>query len=334
MTVCGLFASARFTMATLSGALGYFPYALMEPILALRLTDFNLSEVQIGIFFAIWPSLFLTSSIISRHLPNSVDKRVTLMLSAFLSGMIFFFVGPSAIVSIKESLIIMGIGQSLVGMFCGFMYSQSLSEMISAAKQVYPNCKDDREIEKLALKIQIVSIGISMILASVFGAFVTGAVGFRMTTDIMVIVMSIHACLYFVLADGTTAFRSTCRSKKGRSNQLKSFKANADDNDFKKVLSCEKIEKRCRSSSGDELTPTSFQHLNAVKSKISPSPASGSGSNLETTMMGEMSMLRMQRYRQRLLSDKDGSPSPAKWGTLDCGSRNSSPERLRGQIAA
>ena len=110
MTVCGLFSSARFTMATLSGALSYFPYALMEPILALRLTDFSLSEIQIGIFFAIWPTFFLTSSIIAKYLPSRVDKRVTLMLSAFLSGMIFFFVGPSAIVSIKESLIIMGIG--------------------------------------------------------------------------------------------------------------------------------------------------------------------------------------------------------------------------------
>ena len=97
-------------MATLSGALSYFPYALMEPILALRLTDFSLSEIQIGIFFAIWPTFFLTSSIIAKYLPTRVDKRVTLMLSAFLSGMIFFFVGPSAIVSIKESLIIMGIG--------------------------------------------------------------------------------------------------------------------------------------------------------------------------------------------------------------------------------
>lgn len=44
-SVCGLFSSTRFAMATLSGALSYFPYALMEPILALRLTDFNLTSM-------------------------------------------------------------------------------------------------------------------------------------------------------------------------------------------------------------------------------------------------------------------------------------------------
>ena len=113
------------------------------------------------------------------------------------------------------------------------MYSQSLSEMISAAKQVYPSRKEDREIEQLALTIQIVSIGISMILASVFGAFVTGAVGFRMTTDIMVIVMSIHAFLYFVLADGTTAFRSICgRKNASTSSKILLLSAASNDNDF------------------------------------------------------------------------------------------------------
>lgn len=46
-----------------------------------------------------------------------------------------------------------------------------------------------------------------MVLAPIFGAFVTAAVGFRMTTDIMVLVLGSQAVLYFALADGRAAFR-------------------------------------------------------------------------------------------------------------------------------
>ena len=50
-----------------------------------------------------------------------------------------------------------------------------------------------------------------MVLAPIFGAFVTQAVGFRLTTDIMVLVLSTFALIYFAFADGKTAFRTTCR---------------------------------------------------------------------------------------------------------------------------
>ena len=82
-----------------------------------------------------------------------MDKRVPLMLSALLSGMLFFLIGPSLMVSFKESLVLMGIGQSLVGLASGFMHAPSFSEMVLAAGQVYPNQKDDPELERLALTI-------------------------------------------------------------------------------------------------------------------------------------------------------------------------------------
>jgi hypothetical protein len=99
-TIRGLFSSARFTMAAISSALSLFPFALMEPILAQRLTDLNLSTIQIGLFFAVWPSFFITSRLVAMRLPKRVDSRVTLMLSALLSGMIFVFVGPSEMASL------------------------------------------------------------------------------------------------------------------------------------------------------------------------------------------------------------------------------------------
>ena len=81
-----------------------------------------------------------------------------------------------------------------------------------------------------------------MVLAPIFGAFVTQAVGFRLTTDIMVLVLCTFALFYFVFADGKTAFRSICRRSEASS------KAQAKDDYFMKIQSddqtCENSENR------------------------------------------------------------------------------------------
>ena len=135
----------------------------------------------------------------------------------------------------------MGIGQSLVGVFSGFMLAPARSEMVSVAEELYPERKDDPEVERLTVLIQNFAIGLAMIIGPIFGAFVTGAVGFRMTTDIMVIILCFHAVFYFALADGKAAFRSTC----GRVQNISKFEAN--DNDFLKVRSDQNL----HSSSGE-----------------------------------------------------------------------------------
>ena len=51
-------------MAALSSALCYFTYSFMEPVLAARLVDFELSSLQIGLFFAIWPVFYIPASVL------------------------------------------------------------------------------------------------------------------------------------------------------------------------------------------------------------------------------------------------------------------------------
>ena len=85
----------RFTMAALSSSLCYFNYSFMEPILADRLTDFNLTSIEIGWFFAIWPIFYIPASVCVQYMPKAVGKRVTIMVSAMLTAVSFLFVGPS-----------------------------------------------------------------------------------------------------------------------------------------------------------------------------------------------------------------------------------------------
>jgi hypothetical protein len=53
----------RFLLAATSSGLVYFLCCYPEPILALRLKDFDLNAIEIGIFFAIWAIFYIPSSI-------------------------------------------------------------------------------------------------------------------------------------------------------------------------------------------------------------------------------------------------------------------------------
>ena len=71
-------------------------------------------------------------------MPRWVDKRVTIILSAFFSGVAFIFVGPSEMFNFTDSLILMGIGQALVGIFTAFMMIPGLPEMVESALIYFP----------------------------------------------------------------------------------------------------------------------------------------------------------------------------------------------------
>ena len=201
--------SARFTMAALSSALCYFVCTFLEPILASRLIEFNLSSMQIGLFFAIWPIFYIPSSIAIQYVPRWVDKRFTIILASFLTFVAFIFVGPSEIFNLPNSLLIMGIGQALIGIFTAFMMIPGLPEMVESTIPLYPG--QEREINDLSSGIYNSFLGFGQVIAPAYGSFVTEAIGFRMTSDIVAILCLVFAISYFFLAGGLAAFRMTCK---------------------------------------------------------------------------------------------------------------------------
>jgi hypothetical protein len=60
--------------------------------------------------FAIMPVFYLSSGILSRYMPKWVDKRVYLILSALLNTIALLLNGPSKILNIPNSPVIIAIG--------------------------------------------------------------------------------------------------------------------------------------------------------------------------------------------------------------------------------
>lgn len=94
--------------------------------------------MQIGFFFAIMPVFYIPSSIFVQYLPERTDKRATIIIACFLTSIAFVFVGPSQIFGFSDSLVLMGIGQALVGVFTAYMMIPGLPEMVESTIPLYP----------------------------------------------------------------------------------------------------------------------------------------------------------------------------------------------------
>ena len=210
MTIGKLLCTARFTMAALSSALCYFASSYLEPILAQRLLEFNLSSMQIGLFFAIWSVTYIPAALASQMIPERIDRRAVIILSSVCCAVAFIFVGPSELLGFQDSLLLMGIGQGLVGIFVALMMIPGLPEMVESSLPLYPG--QETEVNNLSSGIFNSFLGFGQVLAPTYGSFVSEAVGFRLTADIVAITCLVFAVVYFAIAGGPEAFKTLCSS--------------------------------------------------------------------------------------------------------------------------
>lgn len=119
-------------MAAISSGFVYFMYTFLEPILAQRLQDFNLTSLQIGAFFTIEPVFYISASLLIRFIPKRIEKRLVIMIAALLTSFGFLLVGPSYILGLPDSLLLIAFGQAITGATTAVMIIPGLSEMIDS----------------------------------------------------------------------------------------------------------------------------------------------------------------------------------------------------------
>jgi len=128
----------KFVFAGLSGTLGYFLAAFLEPVLAIRAGEFGLTQVQVGLFFMINPLIYIPTSILVQLVPSGIEKRAIIIFACFLSFFTNLFVGPSEIFSFPNTLTFAIIGQVMKGFVEPFILIPCLPEMIESVISEYP----------------------------------------------------------------------------------------------------------------------------------------------------------------------------------------------------
>jgi len=113
-----------------------------------------------------------------------------------MCGVAYIFVGPAEIFS--NSLVLMGVGQTLVGISTAFMMIPGLPEMVESTIPLFPN--QEHQVNNLSAGLYNAFLGLGMGLAPVYGASMTEVVGFRMTADVVAIICFVFAASYFLIS--------------------------------------------------------------------------------------------------------------------------------------
>ena len=110
----------------------------MEPILAARLVEKDLTVMQTGLFFGILPVLWIISCFLIQYLPKKIEKRALILFASLLSTVALLCMGPSSIPDFSDSLIVMIIGQAMFGSVYAFIMIPSLLESLEVGLQCFP----------------------------------------------------------------------------------------------------------------------------------------------------------------------------------------------------
>ena len=82
-----------------------------ESILAYRLTELNLTTIQIGIFFTIYPiSFMLYCGVLNQLISKKIDKRIIMLVASLTNFVAFSLVGPSLLLNFPDSILLMCFG--------------------------------------------------------------------------------------------------------------------------------------------------------------------------------------------------------------------------------
>ena len=165
-----------FSLAAMSCLSSQVQFTFIEPILAPRLTDFDLDEAQIGLFFVIMPVFYILSCVIMSNIPERVNKHAIMIIGFWLMGFGCLFVGPSKLLHLPDNLVTMGFGQAFNGMFYPVCLIPSLPAMIEEVEKRYPSQKDT--IENTVSGLFNSFIGLGMLIGPLMGSALTKEYGF------------------------------------------------------------------------------------------------------------------------------------------------------------
>ena len=196
----------------------YFNYGVIEPILANRLVEKNLSVMMIGVFFAIFPVFMILTSLLVRYVPKKIEKRTRLIVAFTISCFGFLCAGPSEMLKFPDSLLLMGIGQAVFGMTYAIIVVVSLPEMIEGGLERYPSQEEAVNLNCPGMYTSYMRLG--TVISPVCGSYLYSVVGFQHTTTIAAALNLAFALAYFASAGGYSAFKTTYSNYKKQDEEF------------------------------------------------------------------------------------------------------------------
>lgn len=199
----------RVLHGALTGSICYLVYCSQEPILSLRLNDYNLSQVIIGCIFGINPLTYTISTVLIPYIvPRWMEHRVTMITGLYILAISNLLIGPFFA---DKNLTSMLLGLAISGFSMGFNTIPNMPEMMIATVEAYPTCDLDHANSLLSGMLNA-GFGSGQALGPILGSLFYQLTSFRMTMNIISTMTAIYATLYLLTARGCQAYSKTCKN--------------------------------------------------------------------------------------------------------------------------
>ena len=168
-----------------------FLNSFMQPVMSLRLDDFDLNIIWVGVFFAISPITYTISNLFITCFTSRINDKLLIFIGIFVNGLSQLIIGPSPY--LPDSLALMWIGQALDGFTATFFVITCLPAMINKASERYPNQKN--EVTDVSSGIFSWMLGLGQMIGPIYGSYVTDGFGFRSCSDSVGVIMIAYSLI-------------------------------------------------------------------------------------------------------------------------------------------
>lgn len=203
ITYTELLCQRVFVCTAIAAFFSYVAYSYQEPVLAVRLMDFDLSPFWIGIFFSINAVSYVISSLVISWFTYYFKNRTLIVVGMFAAGLSQFLIGPSPF--LPDNVYIMAVGQLTLGGCIIFFLITSLPEMINDVVSIHPHQK--LEASDISSGVFNSMLGCGQMISPLYGSYVTDQIGFRWCADTIGYFLISYSFIYFVLCIGVEMFQ-------------------------------------------------------------------------------------------------------------------------------
>mmetsp|Transcript_31703 Transcript_31703/g.41994 ORF Transcript_31703/g.41994 Transcript_31703/m.41994 type:complete len:151 (+) Transcript_31703:509-961(+) len=142
-------------------------FASLEPILALRLDEYDLGQTYQGLIFGIQPLTYTLATFLTPYIvPSWFERRGALIINLFLLGTSQLFIGPFYT---DKNLIVMCVALLISGFFLGPLMILPMQEMMISTKLKYPDY-DFEHATNLLSGLMNSAVGVGQAIGPIFGA--------------------------------------------------------------------------------------------------------------------------------------------------------------------
>jgi len=215
-------------------------------VLSLRLTEFDLTPTQVGLFFAV-PSLsFLVHTPFISLYTKWVPKRGVILIGFAVLALGMFFIGSSPLLKVPEEIMFVVIGLMMEGAGLAMTIVPIFPEMLESVEERYPQYLGGAELSNVSAGMFNSALGVGEAIGPVVSSLLNSRIGFRGSQDVLGLIVSGFCVIYFFMCGGPYMF-----ALRGGAGVAADDTLNGDYEDLKNnVNACNRDENETRVDDG------------------------------------------------------------------------------------